>query len=66
MESSDLYLARFAFIETLSREFIAMTGCGIYAYLNPVDVDQLFNSYRNLADMPIRTFARRCIRNVLG
>ena len=63
-EINDMYVERFAFIETLSREFVAMTGCGVYVFLNPLDVDQLFNNYVNLG-MPIRAFARQCVRNVL-
>ncbi|QPK64308.1 hypothetical protein IVG45_04895 [Methylomonas sp. LL1] len=64
-EINDMYVERFAFIEMLSREFVAMTGCGVYVYLNPLDVDQLFNNYQNLR-MPIRAFARQCIKNVAG
>lgn len=60
--SSD-YIERFAFIETLSREFVDMTGCGIYVFLNPLDVDQLFDKYLNL-DLPIRVFARQCVKNL--
>lgn len=61
----ELHLSRFTFIETLSGEFVAMTGYGVYVYLNPVDIDQLFNRY--LAHgMPIRDFARQCVKNVLG
>lgn len=64
-EINDMYVERFAFIETLSREFINRTGCGVYVYLNPLDIDQLFNNYMSLS-MPIRAFARQCVRKVLG
>ena len=46
-ETLDEYVERFAFIEALSREFIGMTGCGVYALLSPSTVDQLFNKYLN-------------------
>ena len=59
------YVARFAFIETLSAESIAMTGHGIYVYMSPFDIEQLFDHYQNLG-MPIRDFARQCVKNVLG
>lgn len=61
--TNDMYEARFVFIEALSREFVAMTGCGVYVYLNPNAVDQLFNRYLSV-DMPIRAFARQYIRSL--
>lgn len=64
-EINDMYVERFAFIETLSREFVDKTGCGIYVFLSPLDIDQLFENFLHLG-MPIRMFARQCIRNVLG
>lgn len=64
-EINEIHIERFAFIETLSREFIAKTGCGIYVYLSPLDIDELFNHYLNLG-MPMRVFARQCIKNILG
>jgi len=60
-----LYVKRFAFIETLSSEFVAMTGYGVYVYLNPIDIDRLFNKYQHLS-VPVRAFARQCVQNVLG
>jgi len=60
---NDSYEARFVFIEALSREFVAMTGCGVYVYLNPNAINQLFNRYLSL-DMPIRAFARQFIRSL--
>ncbi len=63
MDTSDLYQARFNFIEMLSREFIALTGCGIYVYFNPVDVEQLFCNYQSQA-LSIKAFARQAISNV--
>lgn len=62
-EINEMYVERFAFIETLSREFVAMTGCGVYVFLNPMDLDQLFDKYQNLG-LSIRVFARQCVRNL--
>lgn len=63
-ETESMYTERFAFIETLSREFIAMTGCGIYVFLNPLDIDQLFDKFLGV-DLSIRIFARQCVRNLV-
>jgi hypothetical protein len=60
----ELHIIRFTFLETLSGEFIAMTGYGIYVYLTPVDIDQLFNHFLN-HDTPIRKFARQCVKDTL-
>ena len=60
----ELHIIRLAFFETLSGEFIAMTGYGIYVYLTPVDIDQLFNHYLNHGT-PIRKFARQCVKDTL-
>ena len=65
IEISELYNTRSTFIENLSGEFVAMTGHGVYVYLSPVEIDQLFSSFLNHS-MPIRTIARQCIKNVLG
>ncbi|ANE54721.1 MULTISPECIES: hypothetical protein [Methylomonas] len=56
---------RIVFIETLSRQFIAITGCGIYAYLNPVTINELFNQYM-ASNVPINAYARQCVRNVVA
>jgi len=63
-EVKQLGYARTLFIETLSQQFIAMTGCGVYVYLNPVDLNGLFNQF--LTDsISVDTFARQCVKNVL-
>ncbi|AMK78390.1 MULTISPECIES: hypothetical protein [Methylomonas] len=63
-EISQLSNTRTLFVETLSQQFIALTGCGVYVYLNPVDINGLFNEY--LSDtLSINTFARQCVKNVL-
>lgn len=62
-EIDSMYSERFAFIETLSREFVAMTGCGVYVFLSPLDINQLFDKFLSV-DLSIRMFARQCIRNL--
>lgn len=63
--SSNAYQARFAFIETLSGEFISRTGMGVYAYLDPGAVEQLFERYQTL-DVPVLAYARQCVRKILS
>ncbi|CAD6878800.1 hypothetical protein [Methylomonas albis] len=63
-EITQLSSTRTLFVETLSQQFIALTGCGVYVYLNPVDINGLFNQY--LSDtLSIDTFARQCVKNVM-
>ncbi|WP_082879748.1 hypothetical protein [Methylomonas methanica] len=63
-ENTQLSQTRTLFFETLSQQFIALTGCGVYVYLNPVDINGLFNEY--LSDtLSINTFARQCVKNVM-
>jgi hypothetical protein len=50
------------FISQLSEAFLAAKGYGIYAYLNPVDVNNLFNQYINL-DISAKDFARRFVKS---
>ncbi|WP_020159567.1 MULTISPECIES: hypothetical protein [Methylobacter] len=50
------------FISQLSEAFLATKGYGIYAYLNPVDVNNLFNQYINL-DISAKDFARRFVKS---
>lgn len=52
------------FIEMLSHQFVSMTGCGVYVYLNPLAINSLYNQYLN-ESMPIRTFARQCVKDLL-
>lgn len=59
------YVARFVFIETLSAESIARTGYGIYVYLSPLEIEQLYGQYQHLG-APIRDYARQCVKNALG
>ena len=63
-EIKQLSDTRTLFIETLSQQFVAITGCGVYVYLNPVDINGLFNQF--LSDtLSINSFARQCVRQVL-
>ncbi|MDT4331706.1 hypothetical protein ACQE3E_12785 [Methylomonas sp. MED-D] len=52
------------FIEMLSHQFVSMTGCGVYVYLNPLAINSLYNQYLS-ESMPIRTFARQCVKDLL-
>lgn len=63
-EIIELNNERTAFFETLSQQFIAVTGCGVYVYLSPVDINGLFNQFMD-GSMPIRIFVRQCVKNVL-
>lgn len=63
-EIQELHVVRLAFFEILSGEFIAITGYGIYVYLTPVDIDQLFQHFLN-NDTPIRKYARQCVKDTL-
>ena len=55
---------RIVFIETVSRQFVAVTGCGIYAFLNPVTIEELFNHFLN-GNVPINAFAKQCVRDLV-
>ncbi len=63
-KAPELYIIRLTFFETLSGEFVSITGYGIYVYLTPVDIDQLFNHFLSL-NTPIRKFARQCVKDTL-
>lgn len=65
MNTYNTYQARFDFIEALSLEFVMRTGCGIYVYMNPADVNDLFSQFQNQA-LSIRAFARQVIKNIIG
>ncbi|WP_445371226.1 hypothetical protein ACH518_19005 [Methylomonas sp. HW2-6] len=64
-QTNEINNLRIVFIETLSRQFIAITGCGIYAFLNPVKINELFNHYLD-SNVPINAYARQCVRNVVA
>lgn len=56
--------ARSAFIETLSAEFTAQTGVGVYVYLTPVDINQLFKDYLKHHE-PIQIFIKKQVKSIL-
>ena len=57
--------ARSAFIETLSAEFIAQTGVGVYVYLTPIAINQLFKEYMKHRES-IRAFTKNYVKTVLA
>lgn len=63
-KDATIELVRSTFIETLSEEFIALTGYGAYAFLNPLDINRLFNQY--LEDTrSLREFTKNLVRQSL-
>jgi hypothetical protein len=63
-ENIELNNTRTAFIETLSYYFIALTGCGVYVYLTPIDINTLFSQYLKSSES-IQFFARQCVKSVV-
>jgi hypothetical protein len=64
MKTSHPFDRHTAFIDYLSAEAIAITGRGIYVYLNPLEIEQLFEQYQSTT--PLQDFARRCVRATLA
>lgn len=58
-------LVHAAFLDALSGEFIARTGCGAYVYLTPVDVHRLFTEYLQ-RNTPIRDYVRQTVKVLLS
>lgn len=56
--------ARAAFTEILSDEFTSKTGVGVYAYLEPVEINLLYKQYLHQSKT-IRAFVRVCVKNTL-
>ena len=54
-----------AFLDALSGEFIAKTGCGPYVYLNPVDIQQMFKDYLKHS-LSVRDYVKRCVKHYLS
>ncbi|MDD2762214.1 MAG: hypothetical protein PHH11_18200 [Methylomonas sp.] len=50
-----------AFFDALSGEFIARTGCGVYVYMDPVDIQQMFKDYLKHS-LPVREYVKRCVK----
>lgn len=53
-----------AFLDALSGEFIARTGCGVYVYLNPVDIYRMFNDYQSHST-PVRDYVKQVVKSFL-
>ena len=62
--SNEINIIRTIFIETLNDEFTSKTGVGVYVYLAPMDINQLFKDYLH-QNKTIRFFAQRCVKNTL-
>jgi len=45
LNNNEINIVRGIFIDTLSDEFTSQTGVGVYAYLAPMDINQLFKEY---------------------
>lgn len=54
-----------AFLDALSGEFIAKTGCGPYVYLNPFDIRQLFKDYLKQR-LTVREYVKKSVRVYLS
>ena len=54
-----------AFLDALSGEFIARTGCGAYVYLNPVDIYRMFNEFQNRGT-PVRDYVKQEVKTFLA
>ena len=55
---------RGVFIATLTAEYMAKTGFGVYAFMTPVAIDELFNSYLDNRE-PVSIFVKRYLRKTL-
>lgn len=51
-----------AFLDALSGEFIARSGHGVYVYLNPFDIYQMFIDYLNNTT-PVRQYVKQRVNN---
>ena len=59
--SNEINIIRTIFIETLNDEFTSKTGVGVYVYLAPMDINQLFKDYLH-QNRTIRFFAQCCVK----
>ena len=62
--NNEINIIRKIFIETLNDEFTSKTGAGVYAYLAPMDINQLFKEYLHQSRI-IKLFAQSCVKNTL-
>lgn len=58
-------LVHAAFLDALSGEFIARTGCGAYVFLNPFDIHVMFKDYLK-HNTPIRDYVRQSVKVYLS
>ncbi|RLA18872.1 MAG: hypothetical protein DRQ62_12800 [Gammaproteobacteria bacterium] len=61
-EISGVEESRLTFIEILSAEFMSRTGVGVYVYLTPMDVNNLFRVYLTHSKT-ISIFVREYVRH---
>ncbi len=64
-QNDEINMVRAVFIETLSDEFTSKTGVGVYAYLAPMDINQLFKQYLHQSN-PLRFFTKCIVRNYVS
>ena len=62
--SNEINIIRTIFIETLNDEFTSKTGVGVYVYLAPMDINQLFKDYLH-QNRTIRFFAEVCAKKYI-
>jgi hypothetical protein len=63
--SEEINVIQKIFIETLNDEFTSKTGIGVYAYLAPMDINQLFKDYLHQS-RTIRFFAQCCVKKYIS
>ncbi len=61
----DINAVRETFIQALSDEFTARSGFGVYAYLGPLDINQLFKTYLRQR-LPLRPFIKPHVKRLLA
>jgi len=62
--SDEINIIRTIFIETLNEEFTSKTGVGVYVYLAPMHINQLFKNYLH-QNRTIRFFAQSCVKKYI-
>lgn len=58
-------VAHAAFLDALSGEFLARTGCGPYVFLNPFDIQLLFKDYLK-AGLSLREYVKTSVKHLLS
>jgi len=53
-----------AFLDALSGEFIARTGCGAYVHMDPGEILGMFLDYQR-HPMPVRDYVKKAVRAFL-